>query len=333
MTKNTLATLTFGGYALGMALRDIAVGDSDLSREMKASMNHYVWIVFTTCATILILSCLYVLVTKQRGLMRKLTIRGAMHRAVTLGILCSGIYLGIIYVLFKLGAGLSGLLDYGVGPFAMAIVGWAMFKEKPTSHFVSAFLICVAGVAILMYTVGDFTPFLLAIAIIIPVASALSDGYVKWLVNDQNAGLTSAELLVVRFLPAVLVLYAVATIQSGSLVPQLDHPFPTVAIAASFAWIPLMLLCTALGVAGMQRLAMWEFMIPVITFFGTLHLRPRNLGTLPILGAILILTGVVVYHMALRRKERTGNPPKKGETSPSEGQAAFTTISPAALTE
>ncbi len=304
MSRDTLATLTFAGYALGMAFRDIAVGDSDLSREMEANVNHYVWIVFTTCATILILSYLYIVVNKQRGLMKKLMIRGALHRAIILGVLSSGIYLGIIYVLVKLGAGLSGLLDYGVGPFAMAIVGWAMFKEKPTIYFVAAFLICVIGVSILMYAVGDFTAFLLGIAVIVPIASALSDGYVKWLVDEDNAGLTSAQLLVVRFLPAVCVLYILAAIKSSSLIPQMDHPLLTVGIATVFAWIPLMLLCTALGVAGMQRLAMWEFMIPVITFFGTLHVRPKHVGILPISGAVLILSGVVIYHLLQRRKEQ-----------------------------
>jgi EamA domain-containing membrane protein RarD len=303
MSKEMMATLTFAGYALGMAFRDIAVGDTALSKEMTEDANHYVWIVFTTCATILLLSFAYVLMKRQRGLVKKLKVPGAMHRAVTLGVLCSGIYLGIIYVLVNLGAGLSGLLDYGVGPFAMMAVGWGMFKEKPTAYFVAAFLVCVIGTAVLLYAVGDFTAFLAGIAVLIPVASALSDGYVKWLVDENRAGLTSAQLLIVRFLPATLVLYALAAVKSGTLMPQMDQPLLTVAVAAAFAWAPLMLLCTALGVAGMQRLAMWEFMIPVITFFGTLHLRPQNVGFLPVLGAVLILSGVVIYHTLKGRKE------------------------------
>jgi drug/metabolite transporter (DMT)-like permease len=54
-----------------------------------------------------------------------------------------------------------------------------------------------------------------------------------------------------------------------------------------------MLLCTGLGMAGMKKLAAWEFTIPAAVFLGTLHRHPEHVG-FPTLGAILILSGIVI---------------------------------------
>lgn len=314
MTRDTMATLAFAGYAALSAFRDLGLGEY-LDKEVQPDRTHLLWRAFTVCAVILILSSVYALVSKQRSLVKKLMTPGAMPKVIMLGLLCGGIYLGIIYIFSRLGAGLGGLLDYGVGPFAIAIVGWVMFKEKLTTDFRAAFLICLLGLLILVITTKAFwgTGILpLVIAVITPVASALSDGYVKWLLDEKNAGLTKGEVLAVRFLPAVLILYAVAAITSGSPIPQINKPLETVAIAGVGGWVPLMLLCTGLGIAGMKKLAVWEITIPAFTFSITLFLRPEHLG-FTILGAALILLGVVISERELfsRLRERIKGDTKK----------------------
>jgi len=296
MTRETMATLVFAGYAIGTAFRDLAFGER-FGPEAKTDLNHRLWITFTTCAVILILSTAHVLVSKQHSLMKKLMRPGVLRKVITLGALCAGIYLAIIYLFAELGAGLAGLLDNGFGTFVIAIVGWLMFKEKLTTNFFAAFLICLLGLVILMAYNEGFKGVelpVLVIAIITPVASALSDGYVKWLLDEKNAGLTKGEVLAVRFLPAVLILYVIAVTYSKSLVPQMNRPYEVVAVAAVGSWIPLMLLCTGLGMSGMKKLASWEISIPAFTFFFTLSIRENNAEPLSILGAVLILVGVLM---------------------------------------
>lgn len=292
MSKETLATITFAGFALLLAFRDV-------STERFLSGENPVWLSFIVCATILTLSFVYILVNRQRGLLKKLRTPGAMRRAMLLGLFSGGIYLGVFFIIGQLGAGLAGLIDYGLIPLATAVVGAAMFKEKLTSDFFAAFFVYLFGLTILMVTRGEFVPsWLLGIAILPPVASAISDGFTKWLLDEKNAGLTKAELLVVRFLPAVLVLYAIAAITSKSLIPQIASPSKTIVVAIVGGWLPLMLLCTGLGKAGMNKLAAWEFTIPALIFLATVDLHPEYIG-FPMVGAVIVLSGIVISEWKL----------------------------------
>lgn len=296
MTRETMATLAFAGYASLTAFRDVMLGER-FGPEMDSDKSHYLWITFATCAVILILSTVHVLLSKQHSLMKKLRMPGAMFRVIMLGLLCGGIYLGFIYTFSKLGAGLGGLIDNGLGPFIIALVGWLMFKEKLTTNFFVALLISLVGLSILMITTKEFKTagfLVLVVAVVTPVASAYSDGYVKWLLDEKNAGLTKGEVLAVRFLPAVLILYVIAATYSKSLVPQMNRPYEVVAVAAVGSWLPLMLLCTGLGIAGMKKLASWEISIPVFTFLITLTIRQDHATPLAMLGAALIVAGVVM---------------------------------------
>lgn len=303
MSKEKMAAMAFFGYVLLTAFRDIGIevwifGEDKAVWASEEGKIYRLWITFITCTIILLLSIMYVLVRRQFGIIKKLRVPGAISRAIKLGLSCSLIYIGIFYLIYRLGAGLHGILDYGIGPLAMTIVGVIMFKEKITSSFIVAFLVCVIGVIILMLTIGDFRDWwLLPVAILVPVLSAVSDGWKKWLLNE--AEFTNAEVLLIRFLPAVPLLYVFSALTSGSIVPQVYNPSKvlpaTIIIAVFGAWLPLMLLCTGLGKAGMKKLAMWEFLIPVITFFGTLHLHPAYLETkYPILGAVFVLAGIVI---------------------------------------
>jgi drug/metabolite transporter (DMT)-like permease len=297
MSKETKVAITFAGFALLLAFRDVAT-ELFLSTQ-TATKAKTLWLSFMVCGTILGLSCIRLLVTGRSGLLKKLRTPGALRKAALLGLLSGGIYFGIFFIIGQLGAGVAALIDAGLIPLATAIVGAVMFKEKLTTNFFGACAVYILGITVLMVTRNEFIPlWLLGVAVLPPVASALSDGQTKWLLDKNNAGLTRDELLIVRFSPAVLVLYVLASWASGSLMPQIDAPFKTLAVAVTGGWIPLMLLCTGLGMAGMKKLAAWEFTIPAATFLGTLHLHVENVGV-PMLGALLILSGIVISEWKL----------------------------------
>lgn len=297
MKRETKVTLTFAGFALLLAFRDVAT-ELFLATQ-TATKEKTLWLSFAVCATILTLSCVRLLYRRQSGLFKKLRTPKALRKATLLGLLSGAIYFGIFFIIGQLGAGVAGLIDYGLIPLATATVGALMFREKLSADFYGAFLVYLLGITILMISRNESIPlWLLGIAVLPPVASALSDGYTKWLLDKRNAGLTRDELLIVRFSPAALVLYVLASATSESLVPQIDDPFVTLAVAVAGGWIPLMLLCTGLGMAGMKKLAAWEFTVPAAVFLGTLHRHPENLGV-PMLGAILVLSGIVISEWRL----------------------------------
>lgn len=297
MSRETKATITFAGFALLLAFRDVAT-ELFLSTQ-TATKEKTLWLSFVVCGTILALSCIRLLLSGQFGLLKKLRTPGALRKATTLGLLSGGIYFGVFFIIGQLGAGVAGLIDAGLIPLATAIVGAMMFKEKLSADFYGAFMVYLLGITILMVSRNEFIPlWLLGIAVLPPVASALSDGCTKWLLDKKNAGLTRDELLIVRFSPAALVLYVLASATSNSLVPQIDDPFKTLGVAVAGGWVPLMLLCTGLGMAGMKKLAAWEFTIPAVAFLGTLHLHPENVGV-PMVGAILVLSGIVISEWKL----------------------------------
>ncbi|MCA1565885.1 MAG: hypothetical protein LC803_09660 [Acidobacteria bacterium] len=297
MSRETKISITFAGFALLLAFRDVAT-ELFLSTQ-TATKEKTLWLSFAVCATILTLSCVRLLASGKFGLLKKLRTPGALRKATMLGLLSGGIYFGIFFIIGQLGAGVAGLIDAGLIPLATVTVGALMFNEKLGADFYGAFMVYLLGMIILIVTRNESIPFwLLGIAVLPPVASALSDGYTKWLLDKKNSGLTRDELLIVRFSPATLVLYVLASATSYSLVPQIDDPLKTLAVAVAGGWLPLMLLCTGLGMAGMKKLAAWEFMIPAAAFLGTLHRHPENMGT-PMVGAILILSGIVICEWKL----------------------------------
>jgi|GEM_PF-5547216 len=300
MTRTSKATITFAGFALLLAFRDVAT-ELFLSTQTETK-EKTLWLSFAVCGTILTLSCVRLLFGRQWGLFKKLKTPGAPRKAMVLGLLSGGIYFGIFFIIGQLGAGVAGLIDYGLIPLATAIVGARMFKERLSADFYGAFLVYLIGITILMISCNESIPlWLLGVAILPPIASALSDGYTKWLLNEKNAGLTRDELLIVRFSPAALVLYTLAAVTSESPMPQIDDPFKTLAVAVAGGWVPLMLLCTGLGMAGMKKLAAWEFTIPAVAFLGTLHRHPEHMG-IPMFGAALILSGIVISEWKLISK-------------------------------
>jgi drug/metabolite transporter (DMT)-like permease len=137
---------------------------------------------------------------------------------------------------------------------------------------------------------------LFGIAILSPVSTALSDGLAKRLLNRDRTGyLTRAELLAVRFTPATAVLFAFACWR-GENIASLNIPV-TILLAVFFGFAPLWILYSALEKGRLTDLAASEFLIPAISFLGTMHLHRERAAAGPILGAVLVGMGYVLYEM------------------------------------
>src|ERR1043165_1802083 len=128
MSTESKATITFAGFALLLAFRDIAT-ELFLATQ-TATREKTLWLSFAVCATILMLSCARLLARGQFGLLRKLMIPGALLMAGTVGLPSGGIYFGLFFIFGRLGAGVARLTDACMIPLATATVGALMFKER-----------------------------------------------------------------------------------------------------------------------------------------------------------------------------------------------------------
>jgi hypothetical protein len=206
----------------------------------------------------------------------------------------------------RMGAGLFDMIDYGLAPPLTVLVGIAFYgewrKKSPTDRWKlgAALTLYVVGIVLLTSRRPVFGFELVAVALLSPVATALSDGLNRWLLDEKKPDrLTRSQLLLVRFVtPSILLaVYATFAAPNGIII---DSWGSSVLIAALFGFAPLWLLCTALGRQGLTRLAAWEFLIPAGVFFITLPWHWNEFGhAAPIAGATVVLLGFVVHESRL----------------------------------
>ena len=238
-------------------------------------------------------------------LAKRLAQAGVLPRCLALGILGAVIYGATFYLVGHpgFGAGLFNMIDYGLGPLLTAFVGRLFFGNRLTGVATVSFGLCCLGIVLLHQASPAATWTLLLIALLSPIATAASDGLSKWLLNEERDGhLTRCELMALRFTPAAVVLFALA-LWRGEDFGALNYP-ATLAVGIALAFYPLWLLYSALGRSDLPQLAASEFLIPVISFLGTLHLHPDQLAVLPIFGAVLVGMGYVLYEVAGKRRLR-----------------------------
>lgn len=311
--------LCFGGFALLIAMRDVAI-DLMLNENSIA-------LAFATCATIVVLSLINLAVLGSfRSLAHKLcTSPRLMFATVGFGVLSGVMYAVAFHFVQSMGAGLFNIIDYGLTPLLTAAVG-IYFIDKKKQHeqeqkqqevdepkayqLAIGFLFYFVGVVMLVLHRGMGGVELIWLALLVPLATAATDGMMRWLQTpkyksvestlippnpEPKIPLTSEESLIVRFVPATLVLFVFAMV--GNTGFTLQHPVWVIAISAVCGFIPLWLLAVGLRKGELQKLALWEFLIPAICFFGTLHAHPENVGILSVSGAVLVLVAFVVGHL------------------------------------
>lgn len=289
MSEHNRLRLAFGGFAILIAARDI-YAESPL-RENGATFAF--WIAVVIC---LLAGTIHLRSGLTQGSLAKLQSRTVVLKAITLSALTSVIYLVTFLVIERIGAGDFNLIDYGLSSLLTAAIGFLFFKgERLRASTVLAFILYGVGLWTISTHQNPNVSLYFVLALASPISTAASDGITKWLLT--TGGLTRAELLLVRFLPSVPILFVFAVFIDGGV--TLRSWWWSLLVAASCGFFPLWLLCTGLGKAALNRFAIWEFLIPVVAFIGTLQWHPEHRQFGPMTGASLIVAALLISELGI----------------------------------
>lgn len=275
-------------FAIGIALRDI------ISERMFPKDS--ACLAFLVCSMIACISGLMVIFGTQGTTLRvRLQDRGVLKTVLVLSVMATAIYAVTFYMLSLQTAGPFDLLDYGFAPLLTAAIGFVRLGEPLSRRFFYSVAMFAAGMV--MVAVGrehETTPLTLGwlgIALISPFATAISDAVSQRLLQVEK--FRREEVLFCRFAPAAAILYVyIIAFHKGGL--HLDKGVIGLLLAIVLGFGPLYLLCTGLGRAALSQYAAYEGLIPAFVFFGTLPWHPGNRTITAIMGATLVLLGVVV---------------------------------------
>ena len=283
--------IAFAMFVILLAARDVGadlllLDDTQESRTCLA---------FLICATISVLSFAILAVNGDGlgSLPSKLQRKGVRTRVIALGLWAAVVYLVTFNMIGRkgVGAGLFDLFDYGLAPILAAGLGVLMFNEIFKKRLI---------VVLPMYLVGLFFLFWhhdlsglawMALAVLSPIGTSLSDALTKWLLSAKG-GLSRSEVLFVRFMPATIII-AVWVFANGQSI-HLHEAILSMPLAVVGGFAPLWFLCYGLERADLSKYAIWECLIPVVAFAVTLLWHPDTFTFLRGLGAILIVLALVV---------------------------------------
>lgn len=285
--------LAFALFALLLGARD--VGAELLFKGQAAEVRSC--LAFLICLTITVLSLFIVVVQGDApGLLKKVLNRRILPRVILVGVSAAVVYLVTFEMIGRFGAGVFDLFDYGLAPILTAGLGIMLFSNLFTPRLLVAALAYAAGIFLLFW--GNQTPgwMWIAVALLSPVGTAVSDVTTKWLLSSGN--MTRAELLFVRFLPATALIGIWIRATGGNI--HLHFAEATVPLAVFGGFLPLWLLCTGLGRAALTKYAVWEFLIPAVAFFATLPLHPEHLTLKTTSGAAIIVLAVALHEIKWR---------------------------------
>src|SRR5262245_21767973 len=289
-------------FALGIAGRDV-VWELGLSPKYEGD---YLSFAFLTCVTIAGLGLVTLIVTGGlRAFCKKLKNGRMLLNVAYYGVATGALYGAGAFLTShdRMGAGLFNVVDYGITPVATAVMGWLLTRGEFPNGFWKSIAICLVGLVALLSAQDLSTGWAyVALAVALPFFTASQDGLSARLREPEGGGLSAPELLVLRFVPAAAVQAFFATVitKSGINVRIPEVTFP-VTILCGF--VPMFLLYVVLRRDELARLATWEFLIPVVAFFATLHARPENREPLPLLGALTILVGFALTHRLFRKRQ------------------------------
>jgi drug/metabolite transporter (DMT)-like permease len=222
-------------------------------------------------------------------------------------VLIVGISAGVVYLVTfamiqKVGAGLFSLFDYGLAPLLTGAIGIVFLGNTLTRRLLLASLAYVAGIFLLFWGNQKASLAWIAIAVLSPIGTAISDATTKWLLSPERGDLSRSELLFLRFLPATILIGIWITSQHDGI--HIHNGPASLALGIIFGFLPLWLLCTGLGRAALTKYAVWEFLIPAVAFFATLPLHAEHQKLTPVVGALVILLAVVLHEIKWPTKLR-----------------------------
>ncbi|HEX7333058.1 MAG TPA: DMT family transporter [Pyrinomonadaceae bacterium] len=296
--------LAFALFALLLGARD--VGAELLFKGQAPEMRSC--LAFLICLTITVLSLFIVVVQGDApGLLQKVLNRRILPRVILVGVSAAVVYLVTFEMIGRFGAGKFDLFDYGLAPILTGALGIMLFRNAFTPRLLVAVLAYAAGIFLLFW--GNQTPgwMWIAVALLSPIGTAVSDVTTKWLLSEECGNMTRAELLFVRFLPATALIGVWIRATGGNI--HLHFAEASIPLAVLGGFLPLWLLCTGLGRAALTKYAVWEFLIPAVAFFATLPLHPEHLTLKATAGAAIIILAVALHEIKWRPRIERSRPP------------------------
>lgn len=300
----------FAVYVILLAARDV-VSEVWLSGVPWATMN---WWIFVTCSS---LGIIFLILTGHPaeffGRLKDWTNASAV---IILGIVTAVIY-AVTFAMInptRLGAAFFNLLDFGLAPFTIATAGFAIDWARklnnrsdqkalnfPIGELLVSFGLYSVGIILLYWwpvfglKLAPKSPIFVSIALLSPLLMAVSDALSKWLLEFR--GFTRPEVMVLRFWFGAIA-FGLYIYKTG--LPFVPAQWPSVmAVAVLLAFLPLWLLYGVLPREALQRLAVWETLIPALIFLSTLYWHPEHRDFVPILGVLFIFGAYVVFEMQL----------------------------------
>jgi drug/metabolite transporter (DMT)-like permease len=294
-------------FAVGIALRDV-ISERFFPEDSAC-------LAFLVCTVIAGISGLMtILGHHSTTLGQRLREPSVLRAVLALSVMATAIYAVTFYMLSIQTAGPFDLLDYGIAPLLTAAIGFVRLGEPLGRRFAVSVALFVAGM--LMVAIGRehartaMSLTWLAIAMVSPVATAISDAASQWLLKVPQ--LRREEVLFCRFAPASAILFVyIITAHPGGL--HLDKGVAGLFVAVVLGFGPLYLLCTGLGRAALSQYAAYEALIPALVFFGTLPMHPGNRTVTAVIGAVLVLFGAIISEGSLLEYFRTRAVPSAAE--------------------
>jgi len=186
-----------------------------------------------------------------------------------------------------MGAGLFNVIDFGLNPILLSVIGVRLFGERPRRHIRLALSLFVVGI-ILMFLRRplDGAPWI-PVAVAGTTAMAASDTICKYLLASREY--QKLEILVVRF--AIPCVASLAYIAWFDWRVEWSISVELIGYSILFAFFPLYVLYHVLGRADLSSLGRWEILLPLLVYAGTLHLHLDDLlwPQWPIFGALIVL--------------------------------------------
>lgn len=305
--KSVSRPVWFGllAYVFLLAFRDVAIErylSKDSGELSSLSVSFYM------CALLFGTSLLLLLVKGQFG-----ELAAKIHRSKAYGwCLLSGVLTTVIYGTTvhmvrqeNLGATIFNFLDFGLAPLCIAGIGILLDKESVARELPISIALYLAGMVAMNWSGFMESPrpgysFLLAVALLSPVATGFSDFLSRRFLKVN--GFNQLEVLAIRFSFPTIGIGCHLVAEGQSLTPH------NIAVASGITWLlallPLYILYSVLAKIDLPYLSIWEMLIPAIIFAEAFARDSKFREPKAVVGALLILLGYLVYDQKLlTRKE------------------------------
>jgi len=195
---------------------------------------------------------------------------------------------------------LDASLGYYMNPLMVFLFGILVFREKSTRLHLAAVALAFTGVLISVIAYGSF-PY---ISVSLSLSFAVYSVFKKKAGSDPVAGIAVESMLVTPFALIFALVFIPGSITSVNIAETL-----LLISGGALTAIPLVLFARAVNDIPFIIVGFFQYLSPTITMIYGL-IRGETLSAPQIVSYIFIWLGLIVFSIALVRKEKTGETAK-----------------------